>query len=136
MLRTPFHFPQVLAPGGAVPDLQVVVDAGDDDLAVEAGGSREAGWNLHPPLFVDGGRRRREEVALHQPTLAAEWVERREPCLDETIPVGPGVRVEAAVHAPREHDPFREGLSELGRKGEAALVLDRVLVLAGGHPAG
>src|SRR5438876_8515414 len=98
MLRTPFDFPQVLAPGGAVPDLQVVVDAGDDDLAAETGGCREAGRNRHPPLFVRlRGRGRREEVALHQPALAAEWVERRESGLDEPVPVGAGVRVEAPV---------------------------------------
>jgi hypothetical protein len=36
MLRAPFHFLQMVAPRGAVPDLQVVVDPGDDDLAPEA----------------------------------------------------------------------------------------------------
>src|SRR5437763_1342465 len=92
---------------------------------VPAGGAGPRPW-----LAGRGGARRREEEAVHQPALAAGRVEGREARLDEPLPVGLRVRVEASVHASREHDPVREGLSELGRKGEAALVIDRVLVLA------
>src|ERR671933_2687839 len=108
MLRTPFDFPQVLTPGGAIPDLEVVVDAGDDDLTAQAGALREGCGDGEPALLVElRCRRRGEEVALHQPALAAERIECGEPCLDEAVPVGPGIGVEAAVHAPREHDPLR-----------------------------
>src|SRR5688500_948368 len=42
-LHTPFDVFQVLAPGGAVPDLDVVAHTGDDDLAAQTGVLDECG---------------------------------------------------------------------------------------------
>src|SRR4051812_16291436 len=65
MLRAPFDGLQLLAPRGAVPDLEVVVDAGDDDLAREARGADQGRRQHHPALLVEVDLRgRREEVAL------------------------------------------------------------------------
>jgi hypothetical protein len=35
ILSTPFDLGELALPGGAVPDLEVVVDPGDDDVAAE-----------------------------------------------------------------------------------------------------
>ena len=51
----------------------------------------------------------------------------------ESTPIRTTVGVETAVETARDDDPLGEGLPELGRKGEAVLVIDRVLVLAEEH---
>src|SRR5215468_2095854 len=84
ILRTPFENLDVIAPGRAVPDLQVVVDAGDHDLAVDAGVLRYRGGQHHAALLVGlglGGAG--EEVALHQASFPAEGVEIGEPAFDQ-----------------------------------------------------
>src|SRR5207248_2080134 len=125
MLRTPFDGLQLLAPRGAVPDLQMVVDAGDDDLAAELRVLRERRRHHDPPLPVRLElRRRREEVALHHPVIAAERVERSEPPLDEFVPLLPRVDEEAPVHAARDDAAAGKGFPEPGWKGEAVLLID------------
>ena len=44
---------QLLAPGGAIPDLEVVVDAGDGDLAPDPGSLEQLGGNDHAALPVE-----------------------------------------------------------------------------------
>ena len=71
---------QLLAPRGAIPDLEVVEDAGDRHLALDARAVEQLGRDHHPSLLVELDRRRAgEEVALHRPRLAAERVERADP---------------------------------------------------------
>src|SRR5919204_5258075 len=52
ILRTPFHLSDVLAPRGAVPDLQVVAHAGDHDLPPDAGVLGQRRRYEHAPLLV------------------------------------------------------------------------------------
>src|SRR6187200_1291477 len=49
-LHTPFHFFDLLFPGGAVPDLDVVAHTGDDDLTTEARVSEQGRRHHHPAL--------------------------------------------------------------------------------------
>ena len=48
MFGAPFDGVQVLLPGTGVPELEVVVVAGDDDLALEAGVAGEDGRDEDP----------------------------------------------------------------------------------------
>src|ERR671914_836745 len=135
MLGTPFDLLQLVPPRRAVPDLDVVVDPGDDDLAAQLGVLRQRRRHHHAPLLVELALLRAgEEEALHLPAVGAERIERGQPGLDEPLPVAARVRVEAAVHASGEHDTVAERASELRREREAVLVIDRVLVLAEKHP--
>src|SRR5262245_9327307 len=130
----PFHLFQLLAPRGAVPDLQVVPDASDDDVPAEPSVLDESGRNHHAPLTVElslGGAG--EEEALHPATLFVEGVELGEPRLHERIPVLATIGVEAAVHPAGEHDAGCERRPEAGRQREPVLVVDRVLVFAEKH---
>ena len=88
MLRTPFDLGQLLAPGGAVPDLEVVVDARDDDVAAELRvlEQRAPGCITRPCLSSSASDGAREEEALELPCFLAQRVERREPRLDEPAP--------------------------------------------------
>src|SRR5438128_2816768 len=134
MLRTPFDLGQLLAPGRAVPDLEVVVDARDDDVARELRVLEQRRRQHQAPLLVELGLRGAgEEEPLHARRLLAERVERREPLVDELVPVRARVCVEAAVHPARDHDPVCECVPELRRERETVLVIDRVLVLAEKH---
>src|SRR5581483_9032543 len=137
MLRAPFDLRQLLAPGGPVPDLEVVVDARDDDVASQLRVLDQCRRHDQPALLVQLALgRAREEEALHAPPLLRERVEPAEPRLDEPAPVGARVRVEAAVHAARHDDPVRELAAEAGRQREPVLVVDRVLVFAEKHRQG
>src|SRR6478752_5100877 len=131
ILSTPFDLGELALPGGAAPDLEVVVDPGDDDVAAELRVREQSGRDAHAPLLVRRLLARAgEEVAVHPPALLAERMQ-----------VGKGggaVALEgsrrpdenAAVQAPRDDAAVIEGLPELRRKCEAILVVDRVLVLA------
>src|SRR5689334_75834 len=102
MLRTPFDFLYLGAPGLAIPDLQVVVDAGDDDVATKLRVLDQRRGQHDPPLLV-GRRLGRpgEEEALHLTAFRAERVERAEARIDEPVPGLARVRVQATVHAAR-----------------------------------
>src|SRR5512133_387554 len=131
ILRTPFDFGQFLAPGGAVPDLEVVVDTGDDDFPAQLRVLEELGGNHHAALFVEVGLGLpREEEALDPPAFLAERIHRGESRLDESIPIRTTVGVQAAVEASRDDHTVLEGFSELGRKSETVFVIDRVVVCA------
>src|SRR6516164_8901500 len=79
ILSTPFDLGELALPGGAVPDLEVVVDPGDDDVAAELRVREQRGRAADPPLLVRRCfARAREEVAVHPPALLAERVERGE----------------------------------------------------------
>src|SRR5919201_4114511 len=134
MLRTPFDLSQVLAPGGAIPDLKVVAHARDDDLAIDLRVFQQRGRDHNAPLPVElrlGGPG--EEVPLDEPSLTAERVEPDEPRLHRGAPLVPRIRVEAPVHPARDDDTAGERLAEPGRKRETVLFIDRVLVLAQKH---
>src|SRR5436305_14213093 len=114
MLRTPFDLFEVPVPGLAVPDLQVVVDAGHGHVLPEPRTLDQRGGESDPALPVELGLRSAgEEVAHDQAPFAAERVDLSEAPLDETLPVGAGVRVEAAVQAPRDDDAVLERRPEL-----------------------
>src|SRR3954452_7863482 len=73
ILSTPFDLGELALPGGAVPDLEVVVDPGDDDVAAELRVGDQRGRQAHAPLlvrrlFAGAG----EEMAVHPPALLAE----------------------------------------------------------------
>src|SRR5439155_7590754 len=97
-LHTPFDLFQLLAPGGAVPDLDVVPHACDDHLAPEARVLDEGRREHDAALFVELrlGRAREHEPA-HLPGLPAERVEALEPRADEVVPVAAREDEEAAV---------------------------------------
>src|SRR5205823_5933332 len=79
ILSTPFDLGELALPGCAVPDLEVVVDPGDDDVAAELRVGDQCGWQAHAPLLV---RRRLaragEEMALHLAAFLAQRMERGE----------------------------------------------------------
>src|SRR5256714_5004563 len=129
----PFDCLPLVAPGGAVPDLEMVVDACHGHVAADAGALEQVGRNHDPPLPVelrlDAGS---EEEPLHRPRLAAERVERAH-ALGELGPLGSGVDVEAAVESARDHDPVAELVALAGGQREPVLVVQGVLVLAQQH---
>src|SRR6476661_4584637 len=134
MLRTPFDLGELASPRGAIPDLEVVVDARDDDVADKLRVLQQRTGNPDPALLVElAFHRSGIEVALKAATLLAQGVELREAGLDRPRPVGTRIGVQAPVE-PAAHDhALREGLTKAGRKREAALVIDRVLVLTEKH---
>src|ERR1043166_6025952 len=100
MLRTPFDLPQMLVPGPAVPHLEVVPDAGDDDLAADPDALGERGRHDHAALLVRVGLGPPpEERPRHTAPLLQKGVEPREPLLDDALPVRARIAVEAPVHA-------------------------------------
>src|ERR671923_629738 len=134
ILRTPFDLCQLLAPGGTVPDLEPVVDAGDNHFSPQLRVLDQLGGDHHAALFVELGLGRpRVEEALEPARLRAERIQRGESRLDESIPIRTTVGEQTAVEPPRDDDTLREGLTELGRKGETVLVIDGVVVCAEEH---
>src|SRR3954447_11152949 len=116
ILSTPFHLRDVLVPRRAVPDLEVVPHADDHDLAVDAGLPGERPGHEHAALLVGLGLGRAgEEVAVHDPPLAAERVEPGEPAFDEPLPVRLRIAVEAPVKAARDDEAAGKRLPKLGR---------------------
>src|SRR5437899_5903231 len=116
ILSTPFDLGELALPGGAVPDLEAVVDPGDDDVAAELRVREQRGRDAHPPLLV---RRRLagagEEVAMHPPALLAQ---RRQGGELRVAVLPKGVRcpgVDATVEAPRDDDAVVERRPELRR---------------------
>src|SRR5438067_901610 len=131
ILSTPFDLGELALPGRAVPDLEVVVDPGDDDVAAELRVGDQRGRQAHAPLLV---RRRLaragEEVTLHPPTLLAQRVERGEGRVAVPRPAVRRPRPETALAAARDDDAVLERLPELRRQRQTVLVVDRMLVLA------
>src|SRR5262245_4706947 len=127
ILSTPFDLGELALPGGAVPDLEVVVDPGDDDVAAELPVLEQRGWDAHASLPVGhglgGGG---EEVAVHLPSLPAQRVEGREGRLEEVPPPILRVGVEAVLESPGDDDPLLERPTEPRGEREAILVVDCV----------
>src|ERR671914_1071854 len=99
MLRTPFDLVELPPPGFAIPDLQVIVDPGDDDVPLEACVAEQGCRNHDPSLLVQlRFGRTGEEVALQLSAFAAERVELRDARLEPLQPVAARIRVEAPVH--------------------------------------
>src|SRR5512146_1931152 len=136
ILSTPFDLGELALPGGAVPDLEAVVDPGNDDVAAELRVREQCGGDAHASLLV---RRRLagagEEMPVHPPTLLTERMQRGEGGVAVVLPALGRPGPEAAVEAARHDDPVLERPAELRRKRESVLVVDRVLVLAEKHGA-
>src|SRR2546430_4182483 len=131
ILRTPFDLCQLFAPGGAIPDLEPVVDTRDDDLLAQLCVFDQLGGDHHAALFVELGLGRPgEEVPLKAPPFRAERIQRGESRVDKSIPIRTTEGVEAAVEAPGDDNTVGEGFSELGRKSETVLVIECVVVCA------
>src|SRR6266446_1857380 len=129
----PFDCLLLFAPGGAIPDLEVVVDACDSDFAADACDLEQGGRDHHAPLLVElRVRARGEEPALHRSRLTAERVERAD-AVGKPRPLRLRVDVETAVEAAADDDPFAKLLPELRRKREAVLVVERVFMFAEEH---
>ena len=121
----------------AVPELQVVVVARDDDLALEPGVPDERRRHEHPARAVDVRvARAREEEAPELARLARERVEHGHAGLDGHLPRLPWVDRDVPVDPAREHDPAAEHLAKARRESESALLVDRVLVGADEHRLG
>src|SRR5512135_829802 len=109
ILSTPFDLGELALPGSAVPDLEAVVDPGDDDVAAELRVREQCGRDAHPSLFV---RRRLagagEEVAVHPPALLAERMQGGESRVAVVLPALGRPRPDAAVEAPRHDDAVLE----------------------------
>src|SRR5262245_44496829 len=113
ILRAPFDLFQLLPPFGAIPDLEVVVDARDRDLAPDACALEGPGRDHAAARLVEVGRGPvGEEVPLHPPGLDAERVEARD-AVGEPVPVAARVDVETPVHPARDDDLLAELLAEL-----------------------
>ena len=121
-------------PGIAVPDLQVVAHSRDDDFPAELRVLQQRRRDHHAALFVEVGLgRSREDETLDPPRFLAERIQRGESRLDVSKPILTTVGKQALVEPSRDDDALLEGLTELGGKGEAILVIDRVLVCAEEH---
>src|SRR6478672_7799693 len=116
ILSTPFDLGELALPGSAVPDLEVVVDPGDDDVAAELRVLEQRGRNAHSPLFV---RRRLagagEEVAAHPSALLAQRVQFGERGVLVALPRRRRPRVDAAVEAAGDDDAVLERPAEFRR---------------------
>ena len=89
---------------------------------------------MHAPLLVGHVLRgAAEERARQQPAVGEQRVETTDALDDLHLPDLPRVDVDRAVEPLREDDAVSEGSAKPGRQGEAALVVDRVLVLAEKH---
>src|SRR5918996_172003 len=133
-LHAPFHLSQLLPPAGAVPDLHVVPQPRDDDLAPEARVLGERRRHDHAPLLVELGLARPgEDETAHLPSLLREGTEALQAGRDKRIPVLARVHDQAPVHAPRHDHPVGQRLAKLGREGESILVIEGVLVFAEKH---
>src|SRR3954469_17211783 len=113
ILSTPFDLGELALPGGAVPDLEVVVDPGHDDVAAELRVVEQRGRNAHPPLFV--GRRLAgagEEVATHPPALLAQGMQDGERRVAVALPCRRRPRVDAAVEPAGDDDAVLERPAE------------------------
>src|SRR5256885_3460480 len=76
MLRTPFDLGELASPRGAIPDLEMVVDARDDDVADELRVLQQRTRNPDPALLVElAFHRPGIEVALEPATFLAQRVE-------------------------------------------------------------
>src|SRR5215467_5294913 len=101
ILSTPFDLGELALPGGAVPDLEAVVDPGHDDVAAELRVGEQRRRDAHPSLLV---RRRLartgEEMTLHLAAFLAQGMQAREDRLAVVLPArrrpGPEATVEAA----------------------------------------
>src|SRR5581483_9403912 len=133
MFRAPFELAPVLAPPGAIPDLEVVVDTGDGDVALDPGLFEQARGQHDPSLLVEVARHSvREEVPLHHPRLPAERIELAD-AENLPLPLRLRVGVEAAVEAGRDDDAIAELLAEPRGQREAVLVVEGVLMLTEQH---
>src|SRR5918995_1294839 len=133
-LHAPFDLFQLLPPAGAVPDLHVVPQPGDDDLAPEARVLGEGRRDDHAPLLVELGLGRpREDEPAHLASLLREWAEALHAGRDERVPVLARVHDQAPVHAARHDHPVGQRLAKLGREGEPVLVIEGVLVFSEKH---
>src|SRR5215208_636830 len=122
-------------PGGAIPDLQMIMDADDDDIPAELRVFAQMRRNDHAALPVEVGLGRGpEEVPPQAPPRLAERIHLGESRLDGSSPILTTVGEDAAVEPARENRPVCKGLTELGGKSEPMLVIDRVLVLAYEQP--
>src|SRR4051794_24887547 len=120
----PFPCLQLLGPRGAIPDLEVVADAGDRDLASDALALDQQRGDHDAALLVQvDGRCVGEEVALHPARVDGEAVEAADP-RGEPVPRVAGVDVEAPVHPACDDDVIAELLAELRGEREAVLVVE------------
>src|SRR3954465_8212850 len=112
-LGAPFDLGELAAPGFAVPDLEPVLQAGDDDVLAQMRVLQQRRRQCDAPLLVELTRLRpAEEVALHQAALSRETVE---PCVlfcDVRVPIGARPDGDAAVEAAGADDAVREMLPE------------------------
>ena len=116
-----------------VPDLDVVVHAGEHDVLVDPGVLRELRRDDHASLLVElGDRRARENEPLHLPRLARERVELGDP-RHVRVPALARIHLDVALDPARQHDSRLEVVAEPSRKREPVLVVDGVLVLAVEH---
>src|SRR5712691_5443656 len=119
MLRPPFDLHQFLAPCGAVPDLQAVVDTSDHDVTAEVCMLDQRRGHHHAALFVElgfGGPGKEE--AVDPAAFLAERIQHGESRLDESIPIRTTEGEQTAVEAAGDDDTVRKCLPELGRKSE------------------
>src|SRR3954468_20914752 len=128
MLCTPHYLLQLVAPRGAIPDLEAVAHPHHDDLTTERRVLDQRGRQHHATLLV---RRRLDGAgvveALQHTRLVAERIEPREARLDQLLPIVRGVGLDTGIEPTGEHDAPGQGLPEPRRQGEAVLVVDRVV---------
>src|SRR6476661_9772723 len=100
ILSTPFDLGELALPGGAAPDLEVVVDPGDDDVAAELRVREQRRGDAHAPLLVRRGLAGAgEEVAVHPPALLTQRVQGGERRVAVVLPAVRRPRPETAVEA-------------------------------------
>ena len=136
----PQHLPSTSAssqlPGGAIPDLEVVVDPGDDDVAAEIRMLEQRGRDASPvPGSIRGRLHRRKSggaSAVLPGSAGAGW---RGSSSRVSAQPFRRPRVEATSKPRVTTMPSSNAPSEFRRERETVLVIDRVLVFASEHRA-
>src|SRR5688572_6642534 len=120
-------------PGLLVPELEVVVEAGDDHVLLHAGVLPEVFGKDDPPLRVDGhvhgaGQHQAGEGA----GVRLAHRHGRE-LVGELLPFGGRVDVQAAVEAARDDGARLKITSEFHGNREASFVIERMVILTNKH---
>src|SRR3954447_22213531 len=118
----------VVGPGAAIPDLEALAGAGDDDLLAQAGMLEQEGGDHHAPGGVEVGV---ERVGAEEPRELARLGRERVHALQGTAGVGLEVarrpHLHAALDALGKDDAVRQRSTELRRDGEPVLRVEAVV---------
>src|SRR3954451_6294243 len=133
-LGAPFDLGELAAPGLAVPDLEPVPQAGDDDVLGQLGVLEQRRRQRDAALAVElAVQRAAEEVALQEAAPPGEAVEPVALRVHVVVPAAGRPDRDAAVEPAGADDAVREVLSQPCGQRDAVLVVQPLLELTEEH---